>query len=181
MKGIVFNVLEHVVVAEHGEDTWDALLDAAGLEGAWTALGSYDDAELLAIVGAASAALGLPPAEVVRWFGRSALPVFAAKYPHFFTPHDSARGLVLALNAIVHPEVRKLYPGASVPEFALTPLEPRGLEMGYRSDRKLCAFAVGLVEGSAVHYGEQVAIEHPSCMLEGDEACRLTMTFSPLA
>jgi len=33
MKGIVFNLLEEVVVRQHGETTWDDLLDATGLQG----------------------------------------------------------------------------------------------------------------------------------------------------
>ena len=43
MKGVVFNLLEQLVARDFGEDTWDALLDASGLEGAYTSLGSYPD------------------------------------------------------------------------------------------------------------------------------------------
>ena len=38
MKGIIYNLLEEVVSAEHGEDTWDALVDAAGVDGIYTSL-----------------------------------------------------------------------------------------------------------------------------------------------
>ena len=40
MKGIIFNLLEDVVVRNHGEDPWDQLLTATGLDGAYTSLGS---------------------------------------------------------------------------------------------------------------------------------------------
>jgi len=33
MKGIVFNLLEEIVVEHHDEDTWDDLLDEAGVDG----------------------------------------------------------------------------------------------------------------------------------------------------
>jgi hypothetical protein len=46
VKGIVYNLLEEVVSAEHGEDTWDALVDAAGVDGVYTSLGSYADEDL---------------------------------------------------------------------------------------------------------------------------------------
>jgi hypothetical protein len=36
MKGIIFHLLENVVVSNHGEDTWDQLLAATALEGAYT-------------------------------------------------------------------------------------------------------------------------------------------------
>ena len=37
---------------------------------------------------AASSALSLPADEVVRWFGRGALPLLARGHPHFFAAHD---------------------------------------------------------------------------------------------
>ena len=49
MKGIVFNLLEEAVSSTYGDAAWDRLLDAAGLEGAYTSLGSYDDAEIAAL------------------------------------------------------------------------------------------------------------------------------------
>ena len=54
VKGVIFNILEEVVSTQMGEDAWDGLLDAAGLEGAYTSLGSYPDAEILALVSAAA-------------------------------------------------------------------------------------------------------------------------------
>jgi hypothetical protein len=178
MKGIVFNLLEQLVTRDHGPDAWDDLLDAAGLDGAYTSLGSYDDAELGALVGAASQALGRPPAEIVRWFGRSAMPLFAASHPHFFAGHDGTRSFLLTVNDMIHPEVRKLYPGAGVPDFRYEHDGDR-LVMLYRSERRMCAFAEGLIEGAADHYGETVAITQPACLHRGDELCRLEIALSP--
>ncbi len=58
MKGIVFNLFDEVVVRNHGEDKWDALLDAAKLDGVCTSLGSYPDADMRAPMMAASHTLG---------------------------------------------------------------------------------------------------------------------------
>lgn len=171
MKGIVFSLLEEVVRSQYGEDTWDSLLDQAGLSGAYTALGSYPDAELLGLVGAASASLKLPADEIVRWFARSALPLLFQKYPQFFDAHSSTRPFLLSLNDIIHPEVRKLYPGADVPEFAYDDSSESVLIMKYHSPRKLCSFAQGLVEGAAEHYGESLKFEHLKCMKHGDDHC----------
>lgn len=178
MKGIVFNLLEHVIREEHGESTWDALLEASQVKGSYTSLGSYPDSELMQIVAAASSALDTPADEVVRWFGRRALPVLASRYPKFFERASCARSFVLSLNHIIHPEVRKLYPGADVPEFDFDTSSDTVLVMGYRSARKLCAFAEGLIAGAADHYGEEVEIGHPSCMHRGDEKCVLRISFA---
>lgn len=181
MKGIVFNLLEEVVTQHHGADVWDALLDAAGLEGSFTSLGNYPDEDLFKLVGAASAALKLPANDIVRWFGVQAMPLFVQKYPGLFSPHKSARSFILALNSIIHPEVKKLYPGADVPDFDFDTSSAEVLKMGYRSRRKLCAFAEGLAEGAARHFGESVQINHAQCMHRGAEACLLEMRFVPLS
>ena len=181
MKGVVFNLLEEVVSREYGEDTWDDLLDASGVDGAYTSLGSYADSDIFKLVGAATEALNLPPEDILRWFGRNALPLLAESYPAFFEPHGSTRSFLLALNDIIHPEVRKLYPGAGVPEFDFDTSSDEILTMGYSSQRKLCSFGEGLVEGAAAHYGEAVAIDQPRCMNRGDERCLLKISFSPQA
>jgi hypothetical protein len=177
VKGVVFNLLEETVSREYGENVWDDLLETAGIEGAYTSLGGYPDGDLTALVAAASATLGLPSDDVVRWFGRSALPLLAANYPQFFEPHDSARSFILALNDIIHPEVRKLYPGADVPVFDFDTSSDDMLVMGYRSRRGLCAFAEGLIAGAADHYGETVSIEQPRCMKRGGSKCVLEISF----
>lgn len=177
MKGIVFNLLEEIVARDYGEDTWDDLLDDAAVGGAYTSLGSYGDEELMRLVAAASARFELPPQDVVRWFGRNATPIFRERFPAFFEPHDSTRPFVLTLNEIIHPEVRKLYPGADVPVFEFDASSQEVLVMGYRSARKLCAFAEGLLQGAGDVFGETVAIEQPLCMNRGDDSCRLEISF----
>src|SRR5262249_32320754 len=130
MKGVVFNLLEEVVIRAHGEDTWDALLENAGLEGSYTSLGSYPDDHMMKLVGAAAGALKMNPGEVLRWFGREAMPVLAERYPAFFRGHTSTRPFVLSVNDIIHPEVRKVYPGADVPVFDFRDLDDGALLMG---------------------------------------------------
>ena len=164
----------------HGEPVWDDLLEAAGLEGSFTSLGNYPDEDLFKLVNAACSALKKTPDEVLRWFGVQALPLLAQKYPAFFEKHPSTRPFVLTLNAIIHPEVRKLYPGAQPPTFGFDTSSADVLVMNYRSKRKLCALAEGFLEGASAHFGERIHIEHPLCMHRGDESCRLELSFAKL-
>jgi hypothetical protein len=76
VKGIVYNLLEEIVSAEHGEDTWDALVAAASVDGVCASLGSYTDEDLQRLV----AAVSQSPDEVVRWFGRRTMSLFAQHY-----------------------------------------------------------------------------------------------------
>lgn len=178
MKGIVFNLLEDVVTKQHGAAVWDDLLDAADASGAYTSLGSYDDAELVRLVVAASKALGLTPDEVLKDFGIKAMPLLVERYPMLFTPHRETRAFLLTLNAIIHAEVRKLYPGANPPDFDIDASDAERLRMVYRSERKLCALAEGFIEGAALHFGEQVDGRQLRCMHRGDDCCEFSLRFT---
>jgi len=179
MKGVVFNLLEQAVTDAHGDDTWIDLLEEADVGGAYTSLGSYPDSEMIALVGAAANKLDLQAADVLRWFGRAAMPLLAERYHPFFVGHVSARSFVLSVNDIIHPEVRKLYSGAGCPHFHFSQDADQRLVIGYQSPRQMCHLAHGFVEGAADHYRESVAIEHLSCMLEGDALCRLAVRWLP--
>ena len=139
MKGIIFNLAEEVVVAEHGEEVWDAVLEDAAMSGSYTSLGSYPDADLSPIVASAARLLGARQSAVLRHVAEGAIPLLAQRYPHFFTPHPDARSFVLTLNDIIHPEVRKLYPGADVPNFSYQVHGDDALTLTYESGRRLCA------------------------------------------
>jgi hypothetical protein len=179
MKGIVFNLLEQVVTDEHGEDAWDQILDSAGQLGAYTAVGSYPDEAFMALVGAAVERFEVEPDDLVRWFGKRSIPLLATRYPVFFEGHTSARSFVLTLNDVIHPEVRKLFPGADVPTFDFGTPDDATVELAYVSSRKLCSFAEGLVEGAAAHFAESVEMSQTECMKRGDSRCVLVCRFTP--
>ena len=176
MKGVIFNLLEDAVTDRHGAEAWDSLLDMAGLDGAWTSIGSYPDAQLVKLVDTAAVLLGQPPNAILNWFGRAAMPMLAQRYSALFTPHSGARGFILSVNDAIHPEVRKLYEGAVCPHFHFGQGADGLLTIGYQSPRRLCHLAHGFIEGAADHFGEQVAIEHVACMLDGSPFCRLTVS-----
>lgn len=181
MKGIVFNLLADLVRRDFGDDAWDDLLDAASASGAYTSLGTYEDEEMYRLVAAAAESLQRTPGDVLRWYGRGAMPMLAQKYPHFFEAPGSTRPFLLTLNHIIHPEVRKLYPGADVPEFQYPESTSGTLQMEYRSSRQLCMLAEGFIAGAADHFGEDVAIEQSECMHRGDDRCVFQLAFSPRA
>jgi len=179
MKGVIFNLAEQVVTDTYGADTWDQLLEDADVDGAFTSLGNYPDEQLYALVAAAATRLGVDSGAVVRIIGQGAMPMLAARYPDFFAPHSSTRPFLLTLNDIIHPEVRKLYPGADVPEFGFEEEGEDVLLLEYRSHRQLCTLAEGFIVGAATHYRQTVTIAQPTCMLHGSDHCLLRCTFRP--
>lgn len=175
MKGVIFNLLEDVVTAAHGAQAWPDLVDAAGVDGVYTSLGSYPDAEILALVDTAAAIQGLSPASVLRWFGRGAMPLLALRFPELFVRHHTARSFIATANDIIHPEVRKLYAGARCPHFHFTDADDGRLLIGYQSPRRMCALVEGFVAGASDHFGVTVAVEHLACMMQGHPLCRLAV------
>jgi heme-NO-binding protein len=177
VKGVVFNLLEEVVIEHRGEAAWDELLDTTGLAGAYTSLGNYPDEDMAKLLSAAAGALGMPPEDTQRWFGREAMPLLARRYPAFFEGHKSTQSFVLSINNIIHPEVRKLYAGAHCPYFHFKRMEDGTLNMIYDSPRKLCALVYGFLEGAGDQFGETISVEHRSCMHKGDRACMLSIRY----
>jgi predicted hydrocarbon binding protein len=172
MKGVVFNLLEEAVQRGFGPEAWDDLLDDSDVSGAYTSLGNYSDEEIVALVEAASRKLGLTNAEVLRWFGENAMPILRERYPTLFENHSSARNFILSVNSIIHPEVRKLYSGASCPFFHFrTGEDDKTVMMGYESSRKMCDLAHGFVKGATKLFCEEVDITHHSCMNHGADKC----------
>ncbi len=130
------------------------------------------------LVLAASNALALPPATVLRWFGQEAMPLLAVRYPVFFSAQRSLYPFILSVNSIIHPEVRKLYAGAHCPNFHFEDATDGALLMEYSSQRKLCHLAHGFIEGAATHYKEAVDVSHVQCMHDGDAKCLLRIVVS---
>lgn len=176
MKGIIFNLLEDVVVSTQGDAAWDTLLERADLDGLYTSLGSYDDAEMMRLVSTAATALSLSEDEVLRWFGRQAIPDMVQRWPAFFAPHEKTIPFLLTLNSVIHPEVRKLYAGAYCPHFDFTSPADGSLLIGYRSPRNLCGLAHGFTLGAGDHYGEEISVQHLECMQKGSDRCLISVT-----
>ena len=68
MKGVLFNLLEDVITRESGEDGWDLMLEETGLDGVYSSLGNYPDADFGKLALAASSLSSSLP---IRSFGSS--------------------------------------------------------------------------------------------------------------
>lgn len=176
MKGIIFNLVEEVVVDDYGVETWEDLLDLTHVQGAYSAVGSYPDAEFTALVEAGSEQTGMSEQDLLRHIGRKAIPVLRQRYPEFFEMHSNCRGLLGSLNEVIHPEVRKLFEAAQPPIFAMTEAEDGSLTMEYHSHRSMCALAEGLIMGTADEYGDPVTVTQTKCKLQGAAFCVLLVS-----
>ncbi|MGE7415219.1 heme NO-binding domain-containing protein [Methylobacterium tarhaniae] len=83
--------------------SWEQILDEAKLDGVHTSLGNYDDAEMAALVEAASRRLNLSKAEVLQWFGTRAMPLLKERYGSLFAGHPGSRNFIRSVNKMIHP------------------------------------------------------------------------------
>ena len=176
MKGIMFNLLEDVLVEAYGAEAWDDLLTATGASGVYAALGDYPDADFFKLIETSGNFTQRSRDEMLIAFGEAAFARMAERYPAILDGVADTRTFLLALNRIVQAEVRKLYAGAGCPHFRFA-IAPDRLRIGYSSPRKLCALAQGLIQGVALYFDEEIEVTHSECAHRGDAACRMDVVW----
>jgi hypothetical protein len=155
MKGMVFTEFFSLVETAFGDDMLDDIIDDANLpnDGAYTAVGTYDHMELVAMVVALSTRSGMPVPDLVKTFGTYLFGRFVALYPKFFDGVSDSFLFLSGIEDIIHAEVLKLYPDANLPKFDVQ-IEGDQLLMTYHSNRHLADLAEGLIIGAAQHFNE---------------------------
>ncbi len=160
MKGIVFTEFIGFVTVRFGADAADDIIEACNLPsgGAYTAVGTYDHAEMVALCNALAVHTGEPAGDLLKGFGAHLSTAFANGYPGFFARASHFFDFLESIEAHIHKEVRKLYPDAELPTFTVRERSESRLVMDYRSPRRLGPLAEGLITGSASKFDVQVQV-----------------------
>ncbi len=161
MKGIVFREFIDMVEQQFSLELADAIITASDLstKGAYTAVGTYPHAEMVALVSNLSAQTGKPVPALLHHFGRHLFGRFTEIHPQYVSSYHSAFELLQRLDGNIHVEVRKLYHDAELPSFTYESMEDGGMHFDYRSHRGLADFAEGLIEGCIAHFGQSVSVQ----------------------
>ncbi|MGE0492811.1 MAG: heme NO-binding domain-containing protein [Vulcanimicrobiota bacterium] len=160
MKGIVFTEFLEMVEEKMGADTADQILDECELEsgGVYTSLGTYDHQEMVRMVVKLSEISSTPVPDLLKVFGHHLMGRFAVAYPTFFEGATSSFDVLNRVEDYIHVEVRKLYPDAELPSFAIERPAPDKLIMTYKSSRPFADLAEGLIKGCVDHFSENIQI-----------------------
>lgn len=161
MKGMVFTEFLDMVEEKFSPALADQIIGAAQgrTGGAYTAVGNYDHTELVNMVVALGQATQVPVAELIRTFGHHLAGRFATLFGRFFSAHDNVLDFLASVDSVIHVEVLKLYPDAQLPSFKVAQRGPGHLLLDYSSSRHLHDLALGLIEGAAAHFGEEILIQ----------------------
>ena len=140
----------------------------------------YDDALLLAGVGAASTLARVPVDSLLRAYGRYFLLNGLTSHlcAYLLSKVHSGRDLLLMMRQ-AHAQMRRTPDGLTPPVFRCEILAhaPSGLTLLYDSHRHLCPVLYGAIEGAAERFGERANIMEQTCMKQGASACRFEVHF----
>jgi hypothetical protein len=85
-------------------------------------------------------------------------------------------GFLKSIEPVIHLEVQKLYTEANLPTIDCANGGNNRLVMNYRSPRKLCILAEGLIQGAATYYQTPIKIDHDVCMHRESDHCELSIS-----
>lgn len=174
MHGIIFTELKKFVESNYGSATWTQLLKDAGLGvKLYMPVHDYPDADAIAIVTAASKATKMPPDQILEKFGEFIAPSLLGMYRTLIQPQWKTLDVLENTEETIHSVVRKRNPGAKPAEITAVRVGPNQVNLTYRSARKMCSVAKGIVHGMARHFGERVNIMELRCAHNGAADCQM--------
>ena len=153
----MFTELTEMLEERHSFDLVDRVQLRAGLDGVWTAVGTYPDDAFYRYVVAACKETEEPPERLIHAFGAHMANRFLRRFPDVFADVTEGFDVFERLESRVHPELAKLWPDARMPRFSPT-RTPDGLEVHYVSERIPPSFALGLVDAMFLAFGPPVVV-----------------------
>jgi predicted hydrocarbon binding protein len=174
MHGIIFSELRKYAETKHGSGTWSALLKQANLGNkVYLPLHEYPDAEVVALVSAASAMTGQTVPTVLEDFGEFIAPALMKMYGHLMRLEWKTIDVIDNTEGTVHTVVRANNPGANPPNLKTVRLGKDEVTLIYTSPRQMCALAIGIGRGLAKYFEETIAVNQTMCMHQGAPHCEI--------
>lgn len=169
MKGIVFTEFLEMVENAYGYEVADKIIQKSELKsgGVYSAVGTYEHAEMVQLVTHLSEEVETPVEALLGVYGNYFFKILVDSYPQFFKGIKNAFQFLSGIESYIHVEVLKLYPDAELPHFEIEQVDPSTLEMTYHSERKLHAFAEGLIAGSIDHFKEDISVKKELIKTDG--------------
>ncbi len=156
MKGVVLRQFMDYVETHCGMDILDDALQHPSLAagGAYTTVGNYPHTDLIMIAERVAQLRGTSVSVLMIDFGAHLFDALAASHSTLTQSFTSCIDMLASIEAVIHRDVRKLYPQAELPFFIVRKrVENTLLTLEYQSSRPFADLAEGLIRGAFVHYG----------------------------
>jgi tRNA A-37 threonylcarbamoyl transferase component Bud32 len=169
---IFFFIHKFADEAAKGSASWDVLRSSVATSTSkYLPSGVYPDADAVHLLQSIAQSAGRPLPKILEQFGEFLAPHLVKVAGTHIDPSWRTLDLIEHTESIIHAMIRSANPGAAPPVLETVRQSPNELHLVYSSARRLCPLAIGLMRGMAKYYGEEIAIEEPSCMLRGDPFC----------
>jgi predicted hydrocarbon binding protein len=175
MKGIIFTSFQDMVEEEIGLECWETIIKnpAVTSGGMYTSVNTYADEELLALIAGLSNYTNVPIDTLIEKFGEKLFPKLADSLPKNLVEYDDLWSFLAAVGDEIHVEVKKLNPDAPTPSIKVLSRAKNTMTLSYKSPRKMCVLALGLIRNAGEYYNTPVTVTHGQCMHTGHEYCEL--------
>jgi len=179
MQGSIYTAFSDMIIDQMGMEQWNELIEQTNppSQGVYTSGEQYLDSELINMVQALSIKTGIDAETLIEKFGRYLFKILYNTSPVDISEIDNLKTFLLAIDDLIHVEVKRLHPKAYLPTFEYEIVDENTLVMYYSSKRKLCHASVGLIFGAAEQFNEIITIEHPECIHQGASRCKLVINF----
>lgn len=180
MHGMIFAELKKYVHRSFGEAAWQRISEQAGVTRMSNlATESYPDEELFALIDAAVELSNVPREQLLPQFGAFMVPDLMKVFGAFVDRRWKAMDMLEHTESVIHRAVRLQDEKAEPPKLRITRDAPDSVTIVYTSPRRLCGVGIGIIEGVGAHYGEQLAVQQTTCMLDGASQCTLVVSHAP--
>jgi predicted hydrocarbon binding protein len=179
VQGIILDELEKYVGREFGEAGLSRMYALTGRgPGGYQLDGAYPDEEVLKIIGDIVAATGTAPDVVFEQFGEALVPGLLDVYGMLVNPRWSFLDFLVNTEGVMHKSVTLAVQSSEPPGIEVQRIGPDEVAVVYRSRRRLCFLAKGIVRGAAAYYRVEATIGETHCMHRGDPHCLITVSAS---
>jgi len=177
MQGVFLDALERFVELELGRAELSRLRGLIGRGDQGYAFDtSYPDDHITLMVQGVSEATGRPPDEILEQFAEGLVPSLLDVYGFAIDQSWTLMDFLINTERVIHKAVRLNSRSARPPAIGVKRIGPDSVVITYRSERRLCSVAKGIIRGAATHYRVQVALREECCMLRGDAECVITVS-----
>ncbi len=162
MYGIVNKAIEDLVKENFGDEKWEAIKLRSGIEvDFFISSEPYDDDVTYKLAQAVSAEMNITVGEVLLAFGEWwVLRTSKEKYGGLMAAGGSNLKEFLVNLPVFHNRVMLIYPKLTPPEFKVSNIEERSINVHYHSKRVgLQDFVKGILSGLAKSYKTEATIE----------------------
>lgn len=177
MKGIVINILEKFLRKSDNDELWEKIQKEDVENEIYIPIKTYPDGIVLKMVSSVAEGLQLTANQTLEAFGQFMFFELNKKYSDFLDEFETSKEFILALDKIIHVEVKKMMINSEPPEFRVLKDTGEELVIEYLSQRGLCSLAKGLFSGLQKSKEFDFEFTHSKCKHKGDESCEFTFQF----